>query len=286
MARDSADNDRVDSVSLDRLPRWLRDFIDLSNEAADRETGRMRRFNLSDKDDGPQGSEKKHAERRLDALLLLLQDPVYARLYYDVTDTITRAEAAADRAMNKLLIEAKLAGENLKTIMDAAAELPDGRKVFKTKDGRLVTEEGRDVSNQASKVKGLTDQSPNEDDYSRAADKADEYQRRIAVLETYRTEVLDPARQRLSDTDRTLAPDELREIKRRVEDAPPELKTELQTMSAEKMTSSPPAKSAADEYQAGEGWDAERLFGKFRAASSVIPDDAFAPPAPGPGAKR
>lgn len=79
MAGDRKDADQSDGISLDSLPKWLRDMIDLNNESAGRETGRIKRFSLSVSDKSL-NAEKEKDERRFNALMRLLQDPHYARI--------------------------------------------------------------------------------------------------------------------------------------------------------------------------------------------------------------
>lgn len=266
-----------DGTSLDSLPKWLRDQIDYNNEIAGRETGRAKRFLTSSRDDDPD-SQKKKDERHFNALMRLLQDPNYARLYREAANVITDAEDAVTRALRKLSDKGEEVAQRIKALKDAAAELPDGRKVFRSKDGRLLTEDGKDVSDQRGHVKGSLDSAPSWEEFQRAKETLEDIERRKRELEHYQREVLDPYKQRLSDPDDPPSKDELEEMMHKakaamLEDALAEMKSR-----GAANTASAPNTSAADQYVQAAELNAPDLEAHFRAAASAAPENPFASP--------
>ncbi len=282
MAVDRKNLDHTDGIALDSLPRWLRDAIDLNNEMADRETGRARRFLASGESRGPDTDEKKRDERRLSALLRLLQNPEYAQLYREAVDMVERMDAASERAMRKLTREGDIAAQRVEGLKENAAALPDGRKVFRAKDGKLIAEDGTDVTAQKDSIKGLSSVTSSWEDFQRARQIADDIERQKRELADYMRDVIDPARKRLADPERPMTPEELRELLKKKDAAPAALRAEFDNLSssAEVKTSLPANSAAADEYVGKEKMNAPDVFSQFKAASAVLPDDAFALPAP------
>lgn len=280
--RTGNDLTRLDGINLDSLPKWLRDSIDINNEMADRDTGRIKRFVSSGHDDDGPDSEKQKAERHFNALMRLLQDPEYAALYGDAVKAVDDAADAAARALDKLALEAEAAGERLQELRDNAAELPDGRKVFRGEDGRLYVEDGTDVTDQRDSIRGLSANTTSWTDYKRGKETAEDIERRRREVEDYLRNVVNPAKIRLGDPNNPPSKDELEDILRRLKKEQP-----ADVLAAQKATEPDEAsklanKSAADKYVPAAGVSAPPMFAQFRSASSVIGDDPFAPQPGGP----
>lgn len=280
---------RSEGIALDSQPKWLRDLIDINNEIAGRETGRAKRFLVSSDEDGPD-SEKKKEERQFSALMRLLQDPEYARLYMQAANTISDIEDAAARALAKLETERESAAQKLDEIKDSAATLPDGRRVFRTDDGRLLTEDGEDVSARRGDVRGLTENTPSWEDYQRAKEALEEIERRRREIDEYMRDVIDPFKRRLADPNNPPSKEELEDIIRKLKENQPadvaRAREQYEPDEAKKFanTSVPVNSAAADDIVPAKGVDAPDMFAQFRSASSVVSNaDPFAP-MPGPKA--
>lgn len=279
---------RSEGIALDSLPKWLRDLIDINNEYADRETGRAKRFLASSGEDGPD-SEKKKEERQFTALMRLLQDPEYARLYTQAANMVQDIEDAAARALSKLETEGEAAAQKLDEIKDSAATLPDGRRVYQTDDGRLLTEDGEDVSARRGDVRGSTENTPSWEEYKRAKDALDDIERRKREIDDYMRDVIDPLKRRLADPNNPPSKEELEEILRKLRESQPadiaRAREQREPDEAKKFanTSTPANSAAADELVPAKGVDAPDMFAQFRSASSVVSNaDPFAPMPGGP----
>jgi len=268
---------QADGIALDSLPKWLRDIIDYNNESAGRETGRARRFFSSDGSDA-EISEQKKDERRFSALMRLLQDPEYMRLYGDAVKAVGDAEDAAARAMRKLAREGEVARDRIDGLRDAAAKLPDGRKVFCAADGRIYTEDGQDVSEQKDSVRGLSAGSPTWEEFKRAKEALVDIVRRRREVEDYLRDVVDPAKARLSDPDHPPSDDELKDILNRLKtNQPADVRAAQEAIAADEGRTF--ASSAAAEYVGEAPLKTPDAFSHFKAASAVVGGDPFAPPA-------
>jgi hypothetical protein len=265
--------DRRDGMALDSLPRWLRDFIEYSDELADRDTGRRLRFGVSDNGEGTLSDRGKKKQRRLDELLRLLQNPAYAQLYREATETIQRIDDAAERARSKLARERGVLTERLESLKSRAAELPDGRKIFRSENGRLITEDGADVTAKRDTIKGLSPETATWKEFRDAQTRLAEIQQQQREIDDYMQDVIDPARERLTNPDNPPTMSELREFQQTVEDAMPSaLRHEIVDARAEKNTASPLTNTAAaGKYVGPAGLNAPDLSAQFEAASPREP---------------
>lgn len=274
-----------DGINLDSLPKWLRDRIDYNNESAGRNTGRAHRFFNTDDSHDPD-SQKKKDERAFNALLRALQDPAYARLYSEAVHSVDDAGRAAERALSKLAGEHEVAQERVQSMRDNAAVLPDGRRVFRAADGRLIADDGKDVSDQRSSIKGLSDTTPGWEEYLRAKETLEELERRQREIEDYERRVLEPYRQRLGDKDHPPKKEELEEIIRKTREAMPErVRAEMEPRLAGNSSSPDAVKPAANAYVEAADLGAPEMNAHFKAASSVPFEDPFASPQPLPAPK-
>lgn len=240
---------KPESVGADSLPRAIRDLIDLGNESAGRETGRARRFSIESPDALNAKEREKEKEKSFNELMRLLQDPEYAKLYNDTLAVADRASDAVRIALEKNGLESAEAQQQLQEIEDSAATLPDGRKVFRSEDGRLLAEDGTDVSDQSASVTGLSDRMPSWEEYARAKERADALAREREEIERYRRDVLDPARARLNDPDNPYDKDGLRKTRHDLEEQmPPSVQAAYEQNAPVNAASKPSEKSAADEY--------------------------------------
>lgn len=155
MERENGNIERVDTTDLDQIPLWMRDLIEYNQESAGLEIGRRQRFFSREEREHRLRDESKE-QRRLNELLRLLQNPAYAQLYLEAVETVERLDLAADRTKQKLDRESAEITEHLNKLKAKAAELPDGRKVFRAKDGRLIAEDGVDVNANKDSVTGLS----------------------------------------------------------------------------------------------------------------------------------
>lgn len=274
------DEDRRDGMAFDSLPRWLRDLIDYNDELAGRENGRMQRFFPSEDRESRRTGRTKQ-QRRFDELLRLLQNPFYAQLYYQAAETIERVDIAADRVRRELKRESEAATDQLHELRAKAAEFPDGRKVFRANDGRLVAEDGADVTGHKEHIKGLSPDTASWEEFEDAQKRLDEIRRQLGEIDTYMRDVIEPARDRLRDPENPMTPDELREFNRKAEEAmPAALRTEVSSLRKEGnevKASGPSPSTAADHYVGPAGLNAPDLFAQFETASPMSVGDAFAP---------
>lgn len=268
---------------MDSLPQWLRDIIDYNNEVADRETGRMRRFQMAD-GKTLREAKKKEEEQRFSALMRLLQDSAYAKLYQEAVRVVDDAQRATDRASSRLAAEREVARIRLLSLRDSAASLPDGRKVFLAADGRVFGEDGEDVSAQKELVSGELTSGPGWENFQRVRNELADIKRREQEIEAYQEKVLDPARLRLGDPDHPPTPEELKDIVERTQSKmTPDIRAEILASdwpAAAKTTAADV--SAADQHVSPTDINTPDLFAQFRAASAVIGSETYASPTAAP----
>lgn len=261
-----------DGMAFESLPSWLRDLIDINNESAGRETGRIKRFSASSRYEGPE-SQKREKERKLSNLMYLLQNPHYARLYRQAVDAVDEADRAAARALFKLERESEVAAQRLRELKEAAAQLPDGRRVFQSKNGRIYTEDSEDVTHLRDAMTGLTDVSPSWEEFQDARDHAKDIERRKQEVKIYQLEIINPAKERLADTENPLSIEELEHLGTLKDRAPSDVRAQYDTLEDTPIkTSNMPARnSVADELFGAYEPNAPKVQNHFKAASDHEP---------------
>lgn len=205
-----------------------RDHDDLQNEIAGRSTGRQRRFLPADGADGSLDGKRGNGRGGLTALdILLLTDPIYAALYSQVGEALEAAErdtAAAIDAAERALDAART---ELQDVLDKAARLPDGRRVFRDADGQVWTEDGELVDPAIAAGIQWHGDEPSREDFIARKQAVEEWQAYLDRLRDYQTTVLGSARDRLNDPNDPPSEAELRAILDRIKKERPALKDEI-----------------------------------------------------------
>ena len=209
--------------NIDALSAAKRDRIDLANEMAGRDVGRIERFNLSQNDEtGPEGRRRKDGESLSALEQLLLHDPAYRDLYERVTGRLEETEIAVIRALATVrdrITETRLA---LDDMLNRAAELPDGTKVFRTRDGtRAYTEDGELLTPEEMAGVHWRDDAPSWEEFTEVRDVHEAAVEAEQDILDYQQQILDPARERI-DSGEIIPEDELRHIEEDMEARMPE----------------------------------------------------------------
>ena len=130
-----------------QFQKRAQDFDDLQNEIAGRDVGRITRFTSEDARDGKLNGKRRATDdaRMIDLQTLLMTDPAYAELYRGTANALHDAQSRLDELMiaaQKALDEAQ---SDLDETLAQAAQLPDGRHVFRDQNGSVRFEDGSAV---------------------------------------------------------------------------------------------------------------------------------------------
>ena len=180
----------------------------------------------------------------------LLQNPHYAKLYSDAVDVVTRADKAAGAALDEIAQEAEAAQQRLAEIRKSATQLPDGTKVYQSeRDGYLYAEDGNIVDGRRREfASGPSESSPSWEEFQTARMRIETLDTERKEIETYRQDVLNPAKERLADTESPPDEDELEYIKNITDTLPGRALDKLNQMEIDGPTASVLSpNSAADE---------------------------------------
>jgi len=185
---------------------------DLNNERAGNETGRIRRF-LHDRDPEFIEAKKREDERKLSALMQLVQNPAYRAAYDAAWLAYENAQGAVDQA----LIENAEAIERLTAYteeLDARAHKLGNEAVFQDESGRFFRADGTPLTAEETPRVERSADAPSFEARKQAGDALEAAQaRRAHVLEIQAT-VLDPARERLEDEDNPISRSDLEDLTR------------------------------------------------------------------------
>jgi len=209
-------SEKPQHIGVDSKPKGERDKIDLNHEISGEPTGRIQRF-LTENHHGVDGEgEKKRSERRYRNMLemLLAEDARYAKLYFEVQDTLNRARQAVDQALVDIRQHLEDSERTLRLMQDNAARLDDGTMVFRSAvDGNVYTEDGRKLSDDEARNIEFPENAPSREDYNTAKGNVETAQEQIAEAEAYQRDI-DQAEERRLDADNPLTLEELKIIKR------------------------------------------------------------------------
>ena len=203
----------------------LTDYDDLQREIAGLEVGRQRRFRGDDDQANPRSKARREARQQaaMTALeQLLATDPHYRALYNQTMDQIRAAETAAERALTEAETARDRVHEDLQDVLDRAARLDDGTRVFRDRDGKVRREDGSLVSGLDAESILWPDDAPTYETYRAHKDALVQSQQAIEDIRTYQVDVLGAARDELANPNKPPPEERLREIQRQIEDGAPQ----------------------------------------------------------------
>ena len=168
-------------------------------------------------------AEKKHEQEEREADEAALADYAFAVLASETdianfTVKLDAYDAATIEALHENEAALVKTREELRLMLDKAYVMPDGRKVFKTEDGkRIFDEKGQEVKN--FDPDQIEDWRPRWERYSAEAEKRDALLKERQQLNDYQAE-LDEARERTGEDG--LTKDDLDDLERRLDGDMPE----------------------------------------------------------------
>ena len=203
---------RADAAQREQVAR------DYGNETAGRETGRIERHLPGEA--SPKAVARRRQERirrMMSALERMLRDPAYRAQYEAFGDFLNEAQSKTEIAFTGAEAALADAQDRLRNTKDSANVLPNGKKVLRTADGRVMDEHGNIVG--AEDAAGIVwkDGAPTYEEYLAAKQRAEDAARLVDDIRRYQTEVLGRARDRWEDTDSPITPDEMEEWRQRIE---------------------------------------------------------------------
>ena len=202
--------------------RLRHEIADFGNEAAGRETGRLSRYGLADREDAPRGREKDRKARAFrDLLEALLSDPAYRERYERVVERLQSAERATEDALADVAKELAEAERDLDDIQKRAARLPTGARVYRDAHGVVRHEDGSVVDDVLAATIIWRGDEPSYEEMTSAQARLQQLHALLEALRLYQADVLGPARDRLEDRDEPPTLEELDTILLAIEETMP-----------------------------------------------------------------
>lgn len=184
---------------------------DYGNENAGRDTGRMARFlpGEASAQEVAKKRRKERSERFLNELQRMLADPAYAKRYHEFGDLLDRATDWAAVRKSTLLSGLADARSQIEDMLERAARLEDGRRVFRQSDGSIIDENMNPVSE--AEVGGVIwpADAPDGDAYVAQRRRREMLEAELEAHEAWEVDVLGRARDRYQDTDNPITPEEM-----------------------------------------------------------------------------
>ncbi len=215
VARDEDFND-ITGEEAERIRNALRH--DHGNEMAGRDVPRQKRFFNGD-GGSAKADEKRRRERRFrDALEeMLWRDQEYRALYEDLGDKLGEAETTADVAIADLQSRIAAFDDRIDDMLDRAARLPDGRRVFRFADGRVEDEFGATVSPDIADGIVWPPNAPGGEEYFGAIEERNELQTHLEQWLDYRNNTLGGIRDRYDDRNDPMEKGDLKDALEQIE---------------------------------------------------------------------
>lgn len=140
-------NEHADSL---REARKQDDFDNLQHSLSGVETGQQARHGLSKDTSGSVfGDKRKTISEQIRETLewLLLNNPAYAEAHEAAMISLRSAETTVTNALDRLLANLEKEQAIFNEMLERAATLPDGRKVFRDAQGQVKTLDGDIIEN-------------------------------------------------------------------------------------------------------------------------------------------
>lgn len=170
---------------------------------------------------------KRRASGELSALdMLLMSDPDYAALYFEVSDALAEAENAVETALDALNRRIEAAETAISEMESRAAQLRDGTLIFRDAEtGRIFTADGGEITGHPD-LEGAEwpTNAPDWAQYRAEQQQAAQARADRDEVIRYQIDVLGTARDRLDDSSNPPSREALEQMKRDIQDkAPPSL---------------------------------------------------------------
>lgn len=198
------------------------DFDDLQNEMSGVDVGRIGRFLSPEARAILKERRNGKSSNRLSALdMMLLNDPAYAEIYNNAMDRLAEYEAATERALNKGIAKLEDAEKSLDAILDRAATLQDGTRVFRDANGDVWTEANQKVDDGiADKIewKGIE---PSHETFKQHLENKQNADNSVHKIRIFQTEV-GAVRERFTDPDNPPSPEDIQNAFKALEERTPD----------------------------------------------------------------
>ena len=217
------DGDSRDENWQRTLVRRERDLAEIQNEIAGRGHSRIRRFLPEDHESNPDAQEKKKRQERAyrSALRALLKNESYRALYEETFDKLRTYEVATEHALEQAREDLAEAKGALDEMRENASTLQNGTRVYRSEDGGVYSEDGTLITGDALESVEWRKGAPSYEDYTAQKKAAAEAESRVNDLLVYQAD-LGVVRERLSDEDHPLSPEDLKDVQEDMDSRMPE----------------------------------------------------------------
>ena len=178
-----------------------REFDDLQNEVAGRQTGRQARFLRNGPGSEAAKKKERDAQRALTRLAQLLNDPIYRAKYDGVSQVLSDAERATEAAIDQMNTQIIATQAELDDMMDRAARLPDGTRVFRDANGVVRCEDGSVVEDHLVDTIIWSGNEPSFEEIQATKQRLEDLQSALDDVTRYQNDVLGPSRDKVTDPD-------------------------------------------------------------------------------------
>jgi hypothetical protein len=160
-------------------------------------------------------SSQDAVQRTLD--WLLQNDAVYAQSWHQTSQLLSDVANEADLLLTRLLNERDALSDQIDNAVDRAATLPDGRKVFRDKDGNAVDADGNRIEDDLAAGIIWRGDEPTFEEYIALTDRLTRLENAIRDVHGIETE-LGGMRNELEDQEAPPSQDELDSFQGRADD--------------------------------------------------------------------
>jgi len=207
-------------AALFRAKAAAEDMDDYNHAVSGADVGRILKHGAASGDIDPVTGKKRNSsqdavQRTLD--WLLQNDAVYAQAWQQTSHLLSDVANEADLLLVRLHNERNALTDQIDNAIDRAATLPDGRKVFRDKDGNVVDADGNQIENDF--VEGIIwrGDEPTFEEYLALTDRLARLDNAIRDVQGIETELGD-MRNDLEDQDAPPSQNELDDFKDRADE--------------------------------------------------------------------
>jgi hypothetical protein len=187
---------QLETQDQERLKARI-DSRDFHAELVGLEIGRIPRFFSSTVESLRNGKDANGKDKLSDLEWLLLNNARYAALYDRTENKLSEAEQKVVQALYILNERLRLNETEIAAMEDRVNTLPDGRKVFRSLNGKAYTADGQELSKAESDAVDWQDDAPSWEEYQAKQKERQKLLENRLEIERYSQDVLDPMRQKI-----------------------------------------------------------------------------------------
>jgi hypothetical protein len=268
---------KLETEDEERLKARI-DSRDFHAELVGLEIGRIPRFFSSTVEALRNGKDANDKDKLSELEWLLLNNARYAALYHKVKDKLNEAEQAVARSLDAINQKLLMNAQELEEMDNRASTLPDGTKVYKSRNGKAYTADGRELTQEEADTVTWKSNAPTREERLNKEREKEALLKSKAEMDDFKQDVVNPMRHK-KDANEVLSEQEMQDFLKKVEKMPSLTTIDTSQKDSVLSADSPKLQEARSAF-GDTGLNAPNMRGHFDLARMDIPDLSAEPTKP------